>query len=221
MNILINTKTIILITLIFTLLNTATAKMAYPAHLRELDTISADKQLSKSDKIFKLKKYLNHELYFIPALRHIINLDSKIGEKLCKDYYRKEETALKKYQLAQLLLRSNTIKLNKDFLLSHKKFLIDLILKNGEKEFCRVREHSEVTAVGEYVKIAQFNPEYFQVMSDQQVVAILKKCLKSPNTVHPKIQHGCIRFPVGTDTGRNWERNLIPKALKLIQDKEN
>lgn len=192
-------------------------KVAISETYQEMNDIVASKDMTKDEKIQKLHEFLEKEAYWPAVLYRIAQVDKLVAQNIALNLFLSKTTSQEhRLQLGRLLLQTYKAP---GFMREYAHFLIDAVLNDGEKEFCRKRER-KLSAVGEYVFIASgfegYSSDAFEKIKDKRVIPILIKCLNAPDNIYGK-QQGCVIMgKVGEPTGRNVQRQQIPIALAKL-----
>lgn len=195
----------------------ALGKTPVPSYDKEMQQIIKQLDISHTEKIVRLRPYLQHDDSRMSALQYMSRVEKSAARDAAIALFRKETTTqTEKLRLGRFLLSS--VYPGK-FLNEYAKFLTQAVLI-GEKEFTQTHEMGSYTAIGEYAYIAAgfngYRPAYFDKMKDKRVIPILIRCLNAADDVWPKNQGDLIRGKPGKSTGRNIARQNIPIALARL-----
>lgn len=190
--------------------------LSHPKTYQEMDGIVASTELTRQEKIEKLKGYFGKEPYWPAVLYRIARVDKAAAQAAALELFRRKGTSREhRLQLGHVLLAHYKAP---GFIDEYATFLVDAVLVGGEKEFCVKRER-KISAVGEYAFIASgwegHSPEHFKNIKDKRVVPVLVKCLDAPDTVWGE-RDGCMAGKPGESTRRNVQRQQIPVALAKL-----
>jgi hypothetical protein len=151
-------------------------------------------ELSKEQKIARLKELAGSEETRMPALYQLKHLDDPAATQTALAIFRAAESPRDlKLRMGRLLMQANRPAREgpvEGFLKEFAAYLVGAVLDGGEKEFCRKLTGSEPTAVGEYAYLASDFDGYKDIdlapFKDARVVPILIRCLEAPDNVYPK-----------------------------------
>ncbi len=199
-----------------------------PPACKQVLAIVKSSELSKDQKIARLKELVGSDDAWMFALEHLELLDFREAMQTALAAFRAKEAPREvKLRLGHFLLERGR-PLEKDFPKGFDKefaqYLVSAILDGGEKEFCRELDDRLLTAVGEYAYLASDFEGYkdidFTPFKDARLVPILIRCLDAPDTVQPSYAgfgDGNQPKPVKSP-GRNTARQQIPLALAKFGD---
>ncbi|MHC4200910.1 MAG: hypothetical protein ACYSU0_13035 [Planctomycetota bacterium] len=192
------------------------AKGLYPKTYQEMDRIVASTELTRQEKIAKLKGYFGKEPYWPAVLYRIARVDKAAAQAAALELFRRKGTSREHgLQLGRVLLTQYKAP---GFIDEYAPFLVNAVLVGGEKEFCVKRER-KISAVGEYAFIASgfegHSPGHFEKIKDKRVIPVLIKWLDAPDNVWGG-RDGCMAGKAGESTGRNVQRQQIPVALAKL-----
>jgi len=206
---------------------TVSTKRMPPGYSEAAD-IANSKDLSKEEKIAKLKELAVRDATQRPALYQLDRLDRGEATKTAIALFRAKgasrETKLRLGHFALEAGRPQGADFPQEFMKECADSLIGAVLNGGEKEFCQALPEHPITAVGEYAYLASDFDGYkgveFAPFKDARLVPVLVRCLDAPDNVWAKDQGDCIRGKPGESTGRNTARQQIPVALAKLGDEQ-
>jgi hypothetical protein len=202
------------------------ADLGLSAGAKKVQQVVNSADLSKEQKVAKLKGMVGVEETRMAALYELNHLDENEATAAALDVFRAKESSRElKLRMGHFVLQGARPQ-HKGFPEGAVKevaaYLVGAIVDGGEKEFCHKLTEGTVTAVGEYAYLASDFGGYqgvdFTPFKDARGVPVLIRCLAAPDDVYAKNQGDLIRGKPGESTGRNTARQQIPVALAKLGD---
>ena len=207
-------------------LSSVNAKQIISPAFREVSQVADSKELTPAEKVARLREFTRNEETRFMALYRLDAIDAAAAREESLALFRAADTPRQtKLRMGHFLLEGNRPQqagFPNEFVEEFAKYLIGIILDDGEMEFFKELEQLQLSAVGEYACLASDFNGYksvdFTPFKDARLVPILIRCLNAPDNVYAKNQGCVIRGQPGEPTGRNVARQLIPVALAKLGD---
>jgi PBS lyase HEAT-like repeat len=202
------------------------ADLGLSAGAQKVQQVVNSTELSKEQKVAKLREMVGVEETRAAALYDLNHLDENEATAAAIDVFRAKESSRElKLRMGHFVLqvaRPQRKGLPEAFVKEFATYLVGAVVEGGEKELCRKLTEGTVTAVGEYACLASDFGGYqgvdFSPFKDARVVPVLIRGLDAPDDVYSRNQGDLIRGKPGESTGRNTARQQIPVALAKLGD---
>jgi hypothetical protein len=206
----------------------AVGKPFVPPGYQQIMKIVKSTELSKDEKIARLKEFTSAEETWMIAIYQMESLDPQKTMQVAAGIFRaKGSSRMTKLGMGHFMLtgeRHRKKGFPKGFVKEFADYLVGAVLDGGQKEFCRkLPSHPmPMTAVGEYAYLASNFEGYkgvdFAPFKDARLLPILISCLDAPDHIYSANQ-GCRKGgKPGESTGRNTARQQIPVAMARLGD---